>query len=425
MPDLLNGYDEIVVEDPPLEDAGTMCPQCGTYGSEDDMDWSHYLGMTVCEDCQESYQYTCSSCGSSHGDDEDAAYDCCRSQCEHCGERYDYDEDAESCCRSEGSEEAPYLAPKEHHQITVPVIEGRPARLCSVEQELASGAAVTANLLYREGVSRDDYVRQYHSSSSSEAGMIHVEEDGSLPNGGGEVVYDRFNLSYAPHSTRLSNVVGKIRQLRDDHKLVKTSFAAGIHVHISLKAEDGTCLSPRDTAALYELWCYAEDMLYSLSAAGWNRHRQPSDNYGGYCKAVPKFDGSATPTKVWRAMRADRYYGLNFQRLYNATGRCTCGAAGMGDWESCECGAMDAATIEWRVFNASTLPRTLHAWLVIAHAITAYSQSYEAGSLPSNPYGTQTASEKREVLNHLLDILPLTEGEKDLILDAANRSPGL
>jgi hypothetical protein len=420
VPDLLNGYDEIVVEDPPTED----CPQCGCSVDPSEMDFSGYLGMAVCEDCQEQYQYTCSSCGSSHGDDEDAAYDCCRYQCDECGQFHDYEDDRDSCCRS-SNVEAPLLAPKEHHEITVPVIAHRPARLCSVEQELADGGAVVANLLYREGVSRDDHVRGYHSSHPSEAGMIHVEDDGSLPDAGGEVVYDRFNLSYPPQAQRFSRTVGQIRQLRDDHKLVKTSFAAGIHVHVSVKAQDGSSLSTRDVAALYEVWCYAEDMLYSLSAAGWNRHRQPSDNYGGYCKAVPKVDGDATPAKVWRAMRADRYYGLNFQRLYNAVSRCSCGASTVGDWESCDCGAMDAATIEWRVFNASTLPRTIHAWIVLAHAITAYSKLHELGTLIPNEYGSQTASEKREVLNHLLDILPLTEGEKDLILDAANRSPGL
>jgi hypothetical protein len=86
---------------------------------------------------------------------------------------------------------------------------------------------------------------------------------------------------------------------------------------------------------------------------------------------------------------------------------------------------MNRATIEWRVFNASTLPRTIHAWIVMAQAITAYSKLHELGTLPVNPYGSQTASEKREVLNHLLDVLPLTEGEKALIGDAADRSPGL
>jgi hypothetical protein len=401
------------------------CENCTNEVGVDDTFYNEYLGLTVCESCHDRYTYHCGSCGSEHGSDE-AAYECCRYECDSCGQWWDDEDERDNCCGT-ASAEPPYLSEIPVYQITVPVIENRPARRCSLEQELASGADVVAGLLYREGISNDNHIRHYHSSGSGEAGTVHIEEDGSLPSDGGEVVYDRFDLSYEPHSTRLSRVVGKIRQLRDDHKLVKTSFAAGIHVHVSVVAQDGSSLSTRDVAALYEVWCYAEDMLYSVSAAGWNRHRQPtdSDRGGGYCKAVPKITGSATPAKVWRAMRADRYFGLNFQRLYNAVARCSCGASTVGDWESCDCGAMDAATIEWRVFNASTLPRTIHAWIVLAQALTAYSKLHELGTLPKNEYGSQTASEKREVLNHLLDILPLTDEEKLLIEDAADRSPGL
>ena len=436
MPDL---YERLAAEDTQgvlIEDEAEevhSCDHCGSeHRSEED---AVACCRYECEFCGAEHRYEdsahdccrqyCGSCGSDHGDDTEGAYECCRYSCPQCGDWHDGYYEAEECCSiGDGADDVPHLEPKEHHQITVPVIDGRPARLCSLEQELAAGANVVAGLLYAEGVDNgSNRVLGYHSNTG--VGTAHIEQDGSLPAEGGEVVYDRFNLSDDVQSRRLSRVVGKIRQLRDEHKLVKTSFAAGIHVHIGVKAEDGSSLSTRDVAALYEVYCYAEDMLYSLSAAGWNRHRQPSDDYSGYCKAVPKVDGEATPRKVWRAMRADRYYGLNFQRLYAAVSRCSCGASDMGDWESCDCGAMNAATIEWRVFNASTLPRTLHAWIVMAHAITAYAKQHSIGSLLPNEYGSQTASEKREVLNHLLDILPLTEGEKDLILDAANRSPGL
>lgn len=416
LPHILDGIEEIV------EEEENLCANCGAESPEEDEEYNEYLGLTVCESCNDRYTFVCASCGSSHSYEYEAD-ECCTYQCSQCGSSWDYQDEADNCCRSSATS-VPALRDIEHHQITVPVIPGRPARLCSLEQELASGASTVAGLVYDEGVDADsNAVLQYHSNTG--ARTIHVEEDGSLPAEGGEVVYDRFNLSNGVESRRLSKIVGKIRQLRDEYGQVSTSFAAGIHVHVAVVAEDGSSLSTRDVAALYELYCYAEDMLYSFSAAGWNRHRQPADDYSGYCKAVPKVEGEATPTKVWRAMQADRYYGLNFQKLYLAVSRCSCGAARMGDWESCDCGAMNAATIEWRVFNASTLPRTLHAWLVMAHAMTAYAKSHEVGTLESNEYGSQTASEKRAVLMHLLTILPLTEGEKDLILDAAERSPGL
>jgi len=389
------------------ECCAVYCDCCGNrQDSSDSLYYNENYGGSLCEDCDAEHRYYCADCGSEHGSDEEA-YDCCNSEEEFHGEM-------------------PYLAPVDDpYRVSVPAIEGRPARLCSLEQELASGGTMVARLLYDIGVADEPGKVQYHYGGSRR-GRAHVEEDGSLPDAGGEVVFDRFNLSQDGHSTALSLALTKIRQLRDTPgRPVTTSYAAGIHVHISANAEDGTGFGARDMAALYELWSYAEDMLYSFSAAGWQRHRQPADSYSGYCKPVPKVEGAAGAAKVWRVMRSDRYFGLNFQRLYSAVSRCSCGAATMGDWEACDCGAFDGATVEWRVFNSSTLPRTIHAWLLFAHAMTAHAKRHELGTLPVNEYGSSTREEKREVLNHLLDILPLTEGEKDTILEAAGRSPGL
>ena len=404
MPDTLTLDVEDVEEHP--------CPHCGTpYQDEDE--------------AYECCRHMCSSCGESY-EDEDDAYRCCRSTCPTCGALHDYSDDAYDCCRNsdEYHGEVPYLPEIDPYRVEVAEVPGRPARLCSIEQELIDGGPLVARMLHEVGLSRSDSRQGYHSSGGGGRGWVHVEEDGSLPDEGGEVIFDRFNLSDDRDVNKLSRGLTKIRQLRDlPDRPVRTGFAAGIHVHVSAKAEDGTTLTPRDVTALYELWSYAEDMLYSFSAAGWNRHRQPTDAYAGYCKPVPKSDVEATPREVWRLMRGDRYYGLNFQRLFQAVSNCSCGAATMGDWQSCDCGAFDRATIEWRVFNSSTLPRTIHAWLLMAHAMTAHAARHEIGTLEQHPYGTQTASEKRRVLFHLLEVLPLTEGEKDVILDAWERSP--
>lgn len=432
--DFLGGVLDEVEDDPVYE-----CDHCGSehsseVGAEEccpsyDCNYCgrEHRGSDAADEAYDCCRSYCGSCGSAYSgyDHEEEAANCCRYACPGCGDMFDYEDEAASCCGRSYSGPLPYLPIIDIYDVSVPEIPARPVRVCSVEQELVDGAAMVAQLLYDIGASGSREILGYHSRSSVR-GEAHVEEDGSLPDGGGEVVYDRFDLSNPRDAALLSTCLTKIRQLRDlPSKPVKTGFSAGIHVHVSAMAENGEMLTPRDLSALYELWCYAEDMLYSLSAAGWNRHRQPTDNYGGYCKAVPKFDGTASPAKVWRAMRADRYYGLNFQKLYNAVARCSCGASTVGDWESCDCGAMDNATIEWRVFNASTLPRTLHAWIVMAHAITAYSKLHELGTLPTNEYGSQSPAEKREVLNHLLDILPLSDGERELIEDAADRSPGL
>ena len=368
-------------------------------------------------------RYHCPSCGTEYRYQEEAD-ECCMYRCEHCDSLHDYESDALDCCGNQFHGEMPYLAAVDNpYRVEVKELPNRPVRLCSLEQELASGGAMVARLLYDIGVADDYDVLSYHSGSSSR-GRAHVEEDGSLPAEGGEVVFDRFNL--ADHPEGMSLALTKIRQLRDTPgRPVTTSYAAGIHIHISAKAEDGSGFDPRDVSALYELWCYAEDMLYSFSAAGWQRHRQPADSYSGYCKPVPKDGTEASPRKVWQMMNRDRYYGLNFQRLFAAVERCSCGAARMGDWSSCDCGAFDRATVEWRVFNSSTLPRTIHAWLIFSHAMTAYATQHTLGTLPQNPYGSTSREEKREVLEHLLEILPLTDGERDVIREAAGRSPGL
>jgi len=415
------------------------CPRCGAeHSSEDAAD--ECCPVFTCDFCEAEYsdedeaydccRHYCGECGTEYRDEEEAL-DCCRYHCPECGSSYDYEEQAMDCCGSYGryNGQIPLLPDVDPYRVTVPSLPGRPARLCSIEQELASGGSLVARLLYEIGASPYGEIQGYHSGAGGR-GTAHVESDGSLPSGGGEVVYDRFDLSETRDVDQLSLCLTKIRQLRDlPERPVGTSYAAGIHVHIAARAVDGSTLTPRDVTALYELWSYAEDMLYALSAAGWQRHRQPrtSDEpySSGYCKAVPKVEGKATPTKVWNVMRRDRYFGLNFQSLFNSIGRCSCGAATMGDWESCECGAFDKATVEWRVFNSSTLPRTIHAWTVLAHAMTAYAVNHELGSLPVNAYGSQDASKKRQVLNHLLDVLPLTDGERELIEDAADRSPGL
>ena len=61
----------------------------------------------------------------------------------------------------------------------------------------------------------------------------------------------------------------------------------------------------------------------------------------------------------------------------------------------------------------------------MAHAMTAHAARHPLHTLAKNPMGSQTAGQKRDVLNHLLEVLPLSEAERELIRDTADRSPGL
>lgn len=411
MPSTTNPFLDVIEEE---EEEVFPCPDCGS-------EWNHEDEANEC--CEAAY--SCDHCGSGYRYQYEAD-DCCPTyECQSCWTVHRYEDEADSCCQpsADSLPDLPVIAP---YDMVVPTMSNRPARLCSLEQELSHGGATVASMLYEHGLSRYSDIHGYHASSSR-AGEIHVESDSSLPYGGGEVVYDRFDLSDPEDADRIGTALTKIRQLRDSRstdRLVRTGFDAGIHVHVSCKDTDGRCLTPTQMAALHEVWSHYEDLLYSLSASGWNRHRQPRGG-GGFCKAVPKVVGSTTPAKVYRAMRSDRYFGLNFQRLFSASTNCSCGAGNVGDWNDCNCGAMDRATVEFRVFNTSTLPRTIKAFMLISLAMVAYATTHEIGTLAVNEYGSATVAEKRHLLEDLLERLPLLEEEVELIREVASRAPGL
>jgi hypothetical protein len=395
------------------------CENCGIEVDSEHIYHNERLGLAVCQSCDDRHpeQYDCSECGEEWSFEDDAER-CCWPRCPECGEAYPEAYEAEDCCRPSGAS-YPRLSDIVPYQITVPVIEDRPARLCSIEQEVSKGGTAAAQMLYDYGYAVDNRIESYSWSPSR--GNVGVCQDGSLPSGGGEVIYSRFDLSDRMQVQRLSGAAGRMRQLAREANVVRVNTQAGTHIHISATAENGKRLGPTEMTALHELFCYAEDAIYGLAAAGWHAHRQ-SPNGGGYCRPVPKID-QANAWRINRAMRSERYYGLNFGRLLQSAASCHCGAAQFGVWEECECGVFDTATVEWRVFNASTKPETLHAWILLAQAMTAHAFRHGVGTLPVNAYGDGDAESRWEVLEHLFQILPLTETEISVIRKAAKSSP--
>ena len=412
-------------ETPEAEDY--TCENCGIAAGNEGLFHNERLGLAVCETCDLDHPelHECGHCGAEY-ESEDEAYDCCRYGCPECGSEWHYEEEAIECCSTSGAAYPSLPTPTEpDYQITVPVIEGRPARLCSIEQEVTRGGREAAQMLYDYGFSRSPDFESY--SSPGAAGYVSVKPDGSLPDEGGEIVYSRFLLSREEDVRSLSGAAARMRQLARETNTVRVGRAAGVHIHVSATAEDGTRLSPSGMAALHEIFCYAEDFLYSFAAAGWDAHRARPGDYGGYCKPLPKLASGEKGT-AWRVhglMRSDRYFGLNFQRLLGAATNCSCGAARFGEWEACECGAFDTATVEWRVFNASTKPETLHAWLLVAHALTAMANSHRLGTLDPHEYGTTDQEGRLAVQRWIEQNAPLTDDEVQVIRAAARRSPGL
>lgn len=403
------------------------CELCGRLVEYGSLFHNDQLGLAVCESCDldNPTLYECQHCGAEHEDPYDAEGCCPQYDCPECGSSY-YDEDeANDCCRTYGRSYPALEDLQEVYQMAVPAIDGRPARLCSIEQEVTRGGQEAAQMLYDHGFAVDSEIHAH--SWAPNAGMVGVCSDGSLPSEGGEIIYSRFLLSEQSHVNMMSTAAARMRQLAREADVVRVGKAAGIHIHISATAEDGTRISPTGMAALHEIFCYAEDFLYSVAAAGWDAHRASPYSDGGYCKPIPKL-GSGEKGSAFRVnalMSRDRYFGLNFQRLLAAATTCSCGAARFGEWENCECGAFDRATVEWRLFNASTKPETLHAWLLLAHALTAMANSHVVGTLPANGYGSSSQEERLAVQTWIEQNAPLTDDEVQVIRKAARRSPGL
>ena len=430
-----------------VEEETQDCDNCGRTVPFGELFHNDRIGGAVCEVCDldNPELHSCSHCGAEY-ESEDEAYDCCRYECPECGTEYRYEDEAAECClhrcpecgESHYSEEAamrccrlygssyPSLAPLDDpYLVSVPEIEGRPARVCSIEQEINDGGSEATQMLYDFGFA--DGREQASYSSQGRPGRVSVKGDASLSGeDSAEIVYSRFRL-WEPASTRdMSLALGRMRQLAREAKVVRVNKTAGTHIHISATAENGLRVGPVEMAALHEIFAYSEDFLYSLAAAGWDSHRA-SPGGGGYCKPIPKLSPGqkGTAFRIHALMSRDRYFGLNFQRLLEAANSCSCGAARFGEWGACECGSFDSATVEWRLFNASTKPETLHAWLILAHSLTAMSFGHPVGTLAANEYGTQDTEGRKAVQTWIEANAPLTDDEVQVIRAAAAKSPGL
>lgn len=378
---------------------------------------------------EECCNYACEECGERHRYPEDAE-NCCLILCRECGASYTSQEEADECCAHVHAErerrEQARIYPLEVEQIrprywiAIPEIPGRPGRLCSVEQELSDGGQRAARLLYRLGMSERETVTNY--SADCMPGQAIVKQDGSLNREfGGEVVYSRFNLANRMFSERFSKAIWILRELRNQG-LVTTSRNAGVHIHISatsVRGDPREVFGPAQMANLYEIFSFCEDVLFRLAAAGWASHRGLD-----YTQVIPKDGSDMSAGKLAKYAMRERHYSLNFQRLLNAARDCGCGACQVGDWAECECGQLQRGTVEWRIFNATTKPETMHGWLLLAHAITAKAFDYRLGDLQPNTFGSTEPERQAWILGWILNECPLTLGEKGVILSLAKRSPG-
>lgn len=58
-----------------------------------------------CDISSAPIEWECEECNTNHGEDEDAANECCQKECEECGTKHNTEEAAENCCPKEEEKE--------------------------------------------------------------------------------------------------------------------------------------------------------------------------------------------------------------------------------------------------------------------------------------------------------------------------------
>lgn len=386
----------------------------------------------TCAECGAGYRYetealachghSCQYCGTYYATMDEAEE--CHSDmhpCPNCGSWYDEPERAERCCNPYHDITYPeeVLNQQPEYVLYVQDLPDRPGRPSSIEQELSSGQRTVAKMLGDMGVSPFYDIRSYGTDPGQR--QICVKEDSSLPDDGGEVLYSRWRLWRAAEAKTLSKAVGAIRRLKDE-SLVSTTTEAGTHIHIG--AIDHTArkiFGPAQVAALWEIFSFCEEVLFHLAAVGWKAHRGTSHTRPLFKLNKPKAGQIARR----QAGHDNRYFSINYQRLFQAAQSCTCGACPTGDWEDCECDTLSKGTIEWRIFNASTKPETLHAWLLLAHALVAKAFDHELGTLEPNGWEGTDKAWHPWIFGWILNECPFTDAERQILIDCARRSETL
>ena len=241
----------------------------------------------------------------------------------------------------------------------------RPVRMCSIEMETVEGGSNLARVLAGAGLAEYGEVLGYHSSAAiSPNYFCHVERDSSIGSNGGELVFDRIRLDEKADVEKLHQAMGLVRQQIKGGQL-QVSLACGLHIHV-----DAHQFGVGDVRNLVLVTNYLEDVLYRLSAAKYKRHR-------GTGHAIPLLKGPYTTKRdfgVHFFNNNEHHSALNVTPYWEAMrSRCTCGAALIGEHESCNCN-LGKCTFEFRYFNGTANFRKVHAYAALCQSLVSYAK---------------------------------------------------
>jgi len=337
---------------------------------------------------------------------------------------------------------------------------GRPFRICSVETELDGAAHALAGDLYKNGIVCAPDVQSYGwNPDFNHPHVAYLKYDGSVT--GGELIFDRLDLTNPTHSAALMRAHERLRDLEKNGE-VQYNPNCGGHIHM-----DAAGFGIWDVVRLMTVFGYCEEPIFRLAGAGKTYgHRTLYSGYdranhgAGYSDPISKgpFNG---PRAAWDTIRKQkRMSGLNTTIYcaqkdanghahggYQCNGRCK-GAREflpataesprpIYDKKTCTC-PPQKNTIEWRVWNAQGNPRILYAWIALMQAMHAYTwrpaddKKYpKHDPMPAftwtwRPFSKLTEDERRlaqDRVQFMFSELPMTAEEKDALRYAFMRTP--
>lgn len=391
----------------PLDDGRMECPLCqGRYLSGDIMQHSYTRDGEFHEDAS-----ICSECYRTH-------------LCRRCHSVYTFDSGRNTCdpCHEVRMQTDPSYARRhavetDDQDITFNVERYiyQPAfrrRLTSIELEFNAGRLdgnALADDLSERGLSGASRRVSYHSGMSDWA---HVESDGTVS--GGEMILRTLNLnSKLGHHVLWSGLDALRRRVKSGDFAL--GLNAGCHIHV-----DVSDLSANNLVNLALIVAYIEDPLMRLGAAGWSVHRA----HGG----SPYKAGWATVSaedkhSILSSISTRDANSLYLAHTLGIRGNCRCGARRDAD-QVCECEHLRYSrnTVEFRMFNTTSNPIKLNAYIALTQAMCEYSKRamLDPDEFPAFDYSPMAnvgavapAVERR--LRFILGELPLTPQERNSI----------
>lgn len=408
----------------PLVNDNDVCTECGVSCSEcGELFDADTTGGSRCSRCEAIYAY-CGSCGDPIESEMDVYNRDGDAYCRYCAENYDEefgDEDPLSSYSrgrpSNAEEFDPNLQPVSFLLEDVP---GRVNRRIGLEIEGGGNGGVLANALYEVEASHENHSVGYHAQTRNGGNRFTVESDATVD---WEMVSPVLDLRETGDADLAQRAISTLWNLSQGNELWH-DYRAGLHIHVGAEH-----ISIAQAYRLGHLWNFVENAVFRLSAAKWGHHRIHEQGTS-FCQPLPK--GFKNRLEFSRTInRAGRYAALSFQNyLSGHMSNCSCGAVQFDSWDVCECESLGKCTFEFRVFNATSNPLKLKAYIGLVQALVNYAiemdpltdEEWEArfpaqGYTDSDhtPYSESQSQGLLDALRFIFTDLVLSEAERDAL----------